>query len=68
MERRAEFNAKVVPLTKEKAEELKIIKEIGYRNFRERINLMKQLQKSYDKVYHDDVKMKIVCYNKASCS
>lgn len=63
-----EVTAKIVPLTEQKAEELRIIKEIGYKNFKERVSLTKQLQKTYDKVYHDDIKMKLICYNKSRCS
>lgn len=41
-----------------------VIKEIKYRNFRERVNLIKQLTPKYDKVYYDDSKMTVTCYNK----
>lgn len=49
----------------EKVEEkFNVIKEIKYRNFKERANLMKQLTPKYDKVYDDYIKMTITCYNK----
>lgn len=47
------------------AEQFKIMKEVPYRSFKERINLQKQLQGKYDKVFFDDVKMIITCYNNA---
>ncbi|EKS4345175.1 hypothetical protein QB607_003179 [Clostridium botulinum] len=58
-------NKKYDVLTEKKAEELKIIKKVSYKNFKDRINKMKQLQKEYDKVYYDNSKMEIICYNKA---
>lgn len=43
----------------------KMMKEVSYRSFKERIRLMKQLQTKYNKVYFDDSTMVITCYNKA---
>jgi hypothetical protein len=56
---------KITPLTPEIIEEKRIMKEIPYKNFKERINLIKQLQSKYDKVYYNDSKMVVTCYNKA---
>ncbi|HCL4455230.1 TPA: hypothetical protein N2D10_003257 [Clostridium botulinum] len=52
-------------LTDEKVEELKIMKEVRYKKQTERVKLMQQLKKEFDKIYCDESKMKIVCYNKA---
>lgn len=56
---------KIVPLTDEKVEEFKIAKILRFKNFKERLNMMKQLQPKYDKVVYDDSRMEITCYNKA---
>lgn len=42
----------------------KVIRQVKYENFKQRINLMKQLQPKYDKVAIDDVNMVLICYNK----
>lgn len=42
----------------------KVIREIKYNSFKQRINLMKDMQKKYDKVAYDDEKMILICYNK----
>lgn len=52
-------------LTDEKTEELKIMKKASYKNFKDRVNKIKELSKDYDKVYYDNSKMEIICYNKA---
>ncbi|MBN3352018.1 hypothetical protein CF086_17120 [Clostridium botulinum] len=52
-------------LTDEKVEEFKIMKKVRYKDFKDRIRLTKELQKEYDKVYYDNSKMEITCYNKA---
>jgi len=52
-------------LTDEKVEELKIMKEVRYKKQTERVKLMQQLKKEFDKIYCDESQMKIVCYNKA---
>ncbi|HDK7314211.1 TPA: hypothetical protein PTV97_003347 [Clostridium botulinum] len=52
-------------LTDEKVEELKIMKEVRYKKQTERVKLMQQLKKEFDKIYCDESKMKIICYNKA---
>ncbi|NFH40747.1 hypothetical protein [Clostridium sporogenes] len=53
------------PLIADKAEELKIMKKVKYKNFKERIRLIAELKKEYQKVYYDDSKMEVICYNKA---
>lgn len=52
-------------LSDEKAEELKIVKRVSYKNFKDRVKKINQLQKEYQKVYYDNSKMEIICYNKA---
>jgi hypothetical protein len=42
-----------------------VVKEIPYNNFKERINLMKQLQPKYDKIIVKDEENKLICYNKS---
>jgi len=42
-----------------------IVKEIKYNNFKERINLMKQLEHKYDKIINIEEENKLVCYNKS---
>lgn len=42
-----------------------IIKQYKYNNFKERINLMKQLEGKYDKVINDEVNKVLQCYNKS---
>ncbi|MBD5589107.1 hypothetical protein [Clostridium botulinum] len=59
------IDSKKYNLTESKAEELKIMKKVTYRNFKDRINKTKQLEKEFDKVYYDNSKMEITCYNKA---
>lgn len=59
------IDSKKYNLTESKAEELKIMKKVTYRNFKDRISKTKQLEKEYDKVYYDNSKMEIICYNKA---
>jgi hypothetical protein len=44
-------------------EEYNIIKEVTYKNDRERINLMKQLKPKYDKAVVDEINKKITFYN-----
>lgn len=56
---------KIVPLTDEKVEEFKIMRQISYRNFKERLNLTKQLKDKYDKITYDDSDMVLTVYNKA---
>jgi hypothetical protein len=56
---------KVEFLDKEKIVEKKIMKEVPYRSFKERIQLMKQLSKDFNKICYDDAKMIIICYNNA---
>lgn len=41
-----------------------VVKEYAYKNFKERMNLMNQLKPKYDKIVHDDVNKKLLCYNK----
>lgn len=41
------------------------MKKVRYKDFKDRIRLTKELQKEYDKVYYDNSKMEITCYNKA---
>lgn len=53
-------------LTDEKIEQFKMMKEVTYKSFKERIVVMKRLQNRYNKVYYDDSTMVITCYNKAS--
>lgn len=53
-------------LDEKKVVQLKIMQEFSYRNFKERINLMKRLEKKYRKVVVDEANMKIICYNNAS--
>ncbi len=52
-------------LSDEKVEEFKIMKEVTYKNFKERVKLIGELSKEFDKVYFDDHSMKITCYNRA---
>lgn len=52
-------------LTDKKVEELKIMKEVRYKTQTERVKIMQKLKKEFDKIYCDESKMKIVCYNKA---
>lgn len=52
-------------LTDKKAEELKIMKKVKYKDFKERMNLTKQLEKEYSRIYHNDATMELICYNKA---
>lgn len=40
------------------------VKEYSYENFKDRMNMMKQLQPKYDKVVHDTARELICCYNK----
>lgn len=48
----------------EPVEENKLIKEIRYKNQRERINLVSQLKPKYDKVVVDELNWTITCFNK----
>ncbi|NCI19780.1 hypothetical protein EJM73_09090 [Clostridium botulinum] len=59
------LDSKKYNLTYEKAEKLKIMKKVKYKNFKERIKLIAELKKEYQKVYYDDSKMEVICYNKA---
>ena len=52
-------------LTDELIEELHIMKEVDYKNNKERIAYMKQLQNKYDKVVNDEPHRKLICYNRA---
>jgi hypothetical protein len=42
-----------------------VVKEVPYNNFKERINLMKQLEPKYDKIIVDNENNKLLCYNKS---
>jgi flagellar biosynthesis/type III secretory pathway chaperone len=42
-----------------------LVKEVPYNNFKERMNLMKQLQPKYDKIIVKDEENKLICYNKS---
>jgi len=42
-----------------------VVKEVPFNNFKERINLMKQLQPKYDKIIVDNENNKLLCYNKS---
>ena len=44
--------------------EEKIIKEIPYKNHKERIHKMTKLKPQYDKIFDDNVRKVIVCINK----
>jgi hypothetical protein len=42
-----------------------VVKEYPYKDFKERINLMKQLEHKYDKIVNMENENKLVCYNKS---
>lgn len=67
-----QFNSIEIPITKEydylsdeKVEEFKIMKEIPYRNDKERLNTIKMLGNKYEKVVTDSCNKRLICYNKA---
>lgn len=47
-----------------KLKEVHTIKELRYKNHKERINIMKQINGKYDKVVNDENKKVLMCYNK----
>lgn len=53
-------------LTDEVIEEKKILKEYTYRNDKERLNIMKQIENKYSKIVNDSVNNKLICYNLAN--
>lgn len=55
---------KFVELTEEKAEELKIVKKVKFRNYDEKITLMMKLQKQFSKVIAKDNEMMLYCYKR----
>ena len=57
------INAKNYEYIDEELEE-KIIKEIPYKNHKERIHKMTKLKPQYDKIFDDNVRKVIVCINK----
>jgi hypothetical protein len=42
-----------------------VVKEVSFNNFKERMNLMKQLEYKYDKIIVDNENNKLLCYNKS---
>jgi hypothetical protein len=42
-----------------------VVKEVSFNNFKERMNLMKQLESKYDKIIVDNENNKLLCYNKS---
>ncbi len=49
-----------------KLKETHLVKEYEYKNHKERINLMKQLQGKYDKIVNLEDKNTLACYNKCT--
>ena len=54
-------------LTDELIEELRIMKEVSYRNDKQRVKYMRQLKGKYEKIVNDEAHQKLICYNHASC-
>jgi hypothetical protein len=42
-----------------------VVKEVSFSNFKERMNLMKQLEPKYSKIIVDNDNNKLLCYNKS---
>jgi hypothetical protein len=55
-------------LTDDKIKQYRIMEEVKYKNFKERVRLISKLRYKYDKIYYDDSRMIITCYNKAKTS
>ena len=63
-----DFNVKITQdlIENEESEyrDVHLIREYSYDNFKQRINLMKQLDKKFDKIVNDVDNNKLLCYNK----
>lgn len=55
-------------LADDKVKKYRIMEEVKYKNFKERTRLINKLKYKYNKIYYDDSRMVVICYNKAKTS